>query len=307
MTLLAPLHVKLLRDLVRLWPQVLAIALVVAAGVATLVLGVGAIRSLTDTREAYYAANRYADVFATVSRAPRVLEPAISAIDGVLAVDLGIRRYAVFDIAGFDIPGTALLVSLPVRPESGLNRLMLRTGSLPEPQATDAVVVSEAFAGAHGFQPGDRFDLVLNGHRVSVRITGIGLSPEFIYALGPGDMMPDDSRFGIVWMPQAALAAAFDLEGAFSDLFVQLAPGASEARVIEALDRLLAPYGGTGATGRKDQQSHAFLDAELMQLQNMTRVLPPIFLAVAAFLVNMTLARLVALEREQVGLLKALG
>ncbi|MCC2113936.1 MAG: ABC transporter permease, partial [Hyphomicrobiales bacterium] len=35
--------------------------------------------------------------------------------------------------------------------------------------------------------------------------------------------------------------------------------------------------------------------------------LPPIFLLVAAFLVNMTLSRLVALEREEIGLLKAVG
>lgn len=307
MSLIAPLHVKLLRDLVRLWPQVLAIAFVVAAGVATLVLGVGAIRSLTDTRDAYYAANRYADVFATVTRAPRVLESQIAAIDGVLAVDLGIRSYAVFDIEGYDVPGTAMLVSLPENRDRGLNLVSLRMGRLPEPQAADEVAVSERFAAAHGLMPGDRLALVLNGHRQSVRITGIGLSPEFIYALGPGDAMPDDSRFGIVWMPEAALAAAFDLDGAFNAAFLQLAPGASEPRVIEALDRVLAPYGGTGATGRKDQQSHAFLDAELTQLSNMTSVLPPIFLAVAAFLVNMTLARLVALEREQVGLLKALG
>ena len=306
-SLLAPLHVKLLRDLVRLWPQVLAIAFVVAAGVATLVLGVGAIRSLTDTRDAYYAANRYADVFATVTRAPRTLEPRIRAIDGVLAVDLGIRAYAVFDIDGYDVPGTAMLVSLPENRDRGLNLVSLRLGRLPEPQAADEVLVSENFAKAHGLMPGDRLALVLNGHRQAVRITGIGLSPEFIYVLGPGDAMPDDSRFGIVWMPEAALAAAFDLDSAFNSAFLQLAPGASEPGGMGALDHVLAPYGGTGATGRKDQQSHAFLDAELTQLANMTKILPPIFLAVAAFLVNMTLARLVALEREQVGLLKALG
>ena len=42
-------------------------------------------------------------------------------------------------------------------------------------------------------------------------------------------------------------------------------------------------------------------------LRNMSRTLPPIFLLVAAFLINLTLGRIVALEREQIGLLKALG
>ena len=88
---------------------------------------------------------------------------------------------------------------------------------------------------------------------------------------------------------------------------LKLVPGVSQAAVIEQLDRLLERYGGLGAFGRKDQISHAFLDAELQQLESMSRMLPPIFLVVAAFLVNMTLSRLIALEREQIGLLKAMG
>jgi putative ABC transport system permease protein len=39
----------------------------------------------------------------------------------------------------------------------------------------------------------------------------------------------------------------------------------------------------------------------------MARVIPPIFLFVSAFLINMILSRLIALEREQIGLLKAIG
>jgi putative ABC transport system permease protein len=88
---------------------------------------------------------------------------------------------------------------------------------------------------------------------------------------------------------------------------LKLAQGASVDRTIEALDRLTTPYGGAGAVAREDQISHAFLDAELKQLDAMVKVLPPIFLSVAAMLVNITLSRLITLEREQIGLLKAIG
>ena len=64
-------------------------------------------------------------------------------------------------------------------------------------------------------------------------------------------MMPDPRRFGIVWLPRASLEAAYDLEGAFSNLVLKLAPGASVDRVIEALDRLTAPYGGAGRDGAR--------------------------------------------------------
>jgi putative ABC transport system permease protein len=108
-------------------------------------------------------------------------------------------------------------------------------------------------------------------------------------------------------MSEKALAAAYDLEGAFSSVSLRLMRDAAESEVIERADHLLAWYGGRGAHGRKDQMSHAFLDAELKQLKAMASVLPPIFLLVSAFLVNMTLSRLVVLEREQIGLLKAVG
>jgi putative ABC transport system permease protein len=119
--------------------------------------------------------------------------------------------------------------------------------------------------------------------------------------------MPDDRRFGIVWMSEKALASAYDLDGAFSYVSVKLQRDASEREIITRLDALLDPYGSQAAHGRKDQTSHAWLDHELDMLNNMSRTLPPIFLLVSAFLVNLTLSRLVALEREQIGLLKALG
>lgn len=304
---IAPLRRKVLRDLIRLWPQSLAIALVLAAGVATMVLGNGAYSALSDTRARYYDDYRFADVFADVTRAPRTLLDEVRAIDGVLAAEARIVKLGLLDLPDRVEPGTMLLVSLPAQGEAGLNRLHLRQGRLPDPLAARELVVSEGFAAAHGLTPGARLAVVMNGQRREMTITGIALSPEFIYALGPGEMMPDPSRFGIGWMPGQSLAAAYDLEGAFSNLVLDLASGAQTDRVIAAVDRLTARYGGTGATARADQTSHAFLDAELKQLGAMVQVLPPIFLLVAAMLVNMTLSRIVTLEREQIGLLKAIG
>jgi putative ABC transport system permease protein len=298
---------KLLRDLVHMWAQALAIALVMAAGVSTLVLAVGAYRSLEETRAAYYERHAFADVFATLTRAPRHLADEIAAIPGVATLETRIARSALVDIEGFRQPVTGQAISLPDHRELRLNRLYLRQGRLPEPGATSEVVVNEAFALAHGLEIGGDFAAILNGRKRSLRIVGIALSPEFIYAIGPGDLMPDDRRFVVMWMSEKALAAIFDLEGAFNSVNLKLSEPAAEAEVIERLDALIRLYGGAGSYGREDQISHAFLDAELKQLYALARVIPPIFLLVSAFLINMTLARLIELERGEIGLLKALG
>jgi putative ABC transport system permease protein len=301
------LDIKLFRDLRRLWAQSLAIALVVAGGVAALILAVGSYRSLQETRIAYYERYQFADVFASVRRAPKTLIQQTSEIPGVAAAEARIAKLALLDISGFAEPATAQFLSLPESGQPTLNRLYMRLGRLPEPGKAEEVVVTEGFAKAHGFTPGSHFSAILNGRKRDLTIVGTALSPEFVYTIGPGDRMPDERRFAIVWMSEKALASAYDLTGAFSSVSVKLLRDASEPEVIKQLDALLDRYGGQAAYGRRDQVSDAYLDHGLEMLRNMSRTLPPIFLLVAAFLINLTLSRIVALEREQIGLFKALG
>ena len=297
---------KLLRDLRRIWAQTLAIALVLGCGVMVMVGATATQATLIETRAAWYERHRFADIFAGATRAPEDVVAAAARLPGVARAEGRIALRAVLDIDGMAEPATALIVSLP--PDGAvLNLPLLRRGRLPDPDRPDEVALGEPFAEAHGLMPGDSFRAVLNGQLRSLTVSGWVLSPEFVYTVPPGSMMPDDRRFGVVWMGQAAAAAALDMRGAVNDIALALARGADEAAVIAALDDLLEPWGGTGAHGRDRQVSHRFLDGELQQLGVMARTVPPVFLIVAAFLVNMVLGRLIQLERPQIGLLKAVG
>jgi putative ABC transport system permease protein len=304
---LSPLNRKLLRDLWHSRGQAIAIALVIASGVATLILALGASGSLEETRRAYYERYRFADIFATAKRAPNYLKDEIALIPGVGDVETRAVSSVLLDIAGMPEPATGKLISIPETGQPKLNRVYIREGRLPEPLSTREIAVNESFAEAHGFRAGDGLSAIINGRKRELVIVGIVLSPEFIYSLGPGDIVPDDRRTGVLWMRYQAVAGALDLEGAFNHVSVKLTSGANAQAVMERLDRILAPHGGQDSYTREDQLSHAFVDAELQQLGAMAMIIPPIFLAVSAFLLNMTLARLITLEREQIGLLKAMG
>jgi putative ABC transport system permease protein len=284
---------KLLRDMKRLWAQSLAVALVMAAGVATILIGLGAYNSLFETRSTYYERSQFADIFAFVIRAPKSIAFKIRELDGVAQVETRIVKSALVDIQGFDLPATANVISIPVSGESLLNKLHLRSGRLPLSGSTSEVAVNESFAKAHNFEIGSKFDIVLNGKKRQLTITATVLSAEFIYAIGPGDMMPDDRRFGILWMREPTLTAAYNMEGAFNNLTLRLLRNANSKDVLQQLDIILERYGGEGAYTRDDQISHAFLNAELKQLSAISRILPPIFLVVTAFLINMVLSRLI--------------
>ncbi|GAA0316424.1 ABC transporter permease [Sphingomonas oligophenolica] len=301
------LTVKLFRDLWRLRGQALAIALVIGAGVGTMVMAVGLIRSLETTRAAYYDQYRFADVFAPLKRAPEPLMAQIRSLPGVATAESRISTGATLDVAQVPEPISAKVHSLPRADASALNRLVLRSGRLPDPNRPDEVVVNQDFAKGAGLQLGDPIRAVLYGKQATLRLVGTVLSPEYIYALSPGQIFPDNRRFGIVWMGREPLAAALDLNQAFNDVLIRLSPGERPDETIRRLDLLLAPYGGAGAYARTDQISDRFISSEIDQLKTMAGVLPPVFLLVAAFLLNIVLARLVDTEREIIGLLKAFG
>jgi len=298
---------KLLRDLRRLKGQAAAVSLVMACGLAMLIMARSLIESLETTREEYYEAYRFADVFDSVKRAPNYLAERIAAIPGVAGVQTDIAASVTLDLPGLDEPASGLVRSLPDFGNAELNRLFLRRGRWLEPGANREVLVGEAFANANHLEPGDSLTILLYGRRQDFRIAGIVLSPEYIFESRPGTALPDNRTYGIFWMPYREVATAFNLYGAFNHVSVALAPGASPEPVIGALDRLLRPYGGLGAYGRKDHPSHIRVSDEIRVLRILSIGFPTVFLTVAAFMTNAVLSRLLTLQREQIAILKAFG
>jgi putative ABC transport system permease protein len=298
---------KLWRDLGRMKGQVVAVALVMACGLAMMIMTRSLIFSLESTRAEYYEANRFAEIFAQLKRAPNWLAAQIAAIPGVAAVQPGIAVQVTLDLPQLDEPASGNVRSLPDLGPPELNRLFLRAGRWLVPGSRHEVLVGEAFAEANQLKPGDKLAFLLNGKRQECRIAGIVLSPEFIFESRPGAALPDNRTYGIFWMPYKELASAFDLDGAFNYLTLTLTPGAGERPVIEEMDGLLAPYGGRGAFGRGDHPSHIRVSDEIRVLHLLSIGFPVVFLSVAAFMINAVLSRLLALQREQIAILKAFG
>jgi len=303
----ATLDRKLLRDLWEMKGQALAIAAVVAAGVAMFVTYLSNFDSLRRTRAEYYDTARFADVFASLKRAPANVEARIASVRGVERVMTRVVADVTLDVPGMSEPATGRLISLPARGRPELNDLFLRKGRWVDPARPDEVLASEMFCDAHGFGPGDRVAALINGRRRWLTIVGVALSPEYVYAIRPGELFPDKRRFGIFWMSASALAPAFDMEGGFNDLSVALSRGASLPEVVADLDRILEPYGGRGAIPQTQQISGWTLENELSQLQMFGFITPLIFLSVAAFILNVALTRALTLQRAQIAALKALG
>ncbi|MGD8933959.1 MAG: ABC transporter permease [Gammaproteobacteria bacterium] len=298
---------KLWRELWAMRMQALAIAMVIIGGTGIFIMSMSTLHSLYETSESYYREHHFAEIFASLKRAPLSLIEHIQQIPGVDKIETRVIAYVSLDIAGFDDPVSAHLISLPDNSRGLLNQIYLRNGRLFEPGRDNEVLLSEEFASAHGLNPGDKLKATINGRRKTLTVVGHALSPEYIYQIAPGAMFPDYQRYGVLWMARKPLATAYDMDGAFNNVTLTLSEGANELDVIDRLDEILKPYGGIGAYARKDQYSHRFLTEELKQQQTVATVFPIIFFGVAAFLLNVVTSRLITLEREQIACLKAFG
>jgi len=308
---------KLLRDLRLMWSQVLTIALVVASGVGGFLTSLSAVDSLEAAREDFYAERHFADLFATVKRAPLALTDPLRDIDGVAEVQATIEQVVRIQLEGNSDPVLGQLIGIDRRAPPRLNQISVTSGrglfdadgSTSSAQDTIDTLVSQGFAQARGLKAGDTLGALVNGRHRRLRIVGTAVSPEFVFAGLWG--MPDQRGFGIFWVDQAVLAAAYDMEGAFNTVAFRLAPAAArragEPEVIDALALALARYGGAPPRARVDQISHAILDNEINEQRVLGTALPVIFLGVAAFLLNVVISRLVATQRGQIAALKALG
>lgn len=285
----------------------IAVAMVLGCGLSIFVMAVGMRASLERTREEYYSKQHMADLAVSLVRAPERIEADLVAAPGISAVELRIAGFALLDLPGVMEPASARIVSLPPSGRPTVNNLVLARGRWPDPAIADEVLVNEAFAKALDLDMGATLEATLHGRRQTLRIVGIANSPEFVFVSAPGELFPQPDRFAVIWMGHEALSRAYDLQGAFNEAVFRLTPDADQQQVKRSIDAIVERYGSTGVYGRDRMPSDRFLTEELRQLATMAAFLPAFFLVIAAFLVNVALARIIATERSNIGLLKAFG
>lgn len=302
------LDLKLRRDLVHLRGQVAAIMLILAAGVASLVSMLTAYHGLSASRDAYYARYRMPDVFAPLKKAP------LSVVDDIAHAP-GVRRARgriVFDLtlelAAAMRPVSGRILSLPDRREDVLSDVLLLRGGWFEGDGAGQVIVADSFARAHGLGVGDGLTALLNDRLETLTIVGTAIAPEYVLMVrGGAELLPDPDHFTVMWCSRSFTESVFDFEDACNDVIVTLDPDATEADVVDEIDRRLERYGGLGAYGRDDQISARVLSDDIAGLRGSATVVPAIFMGAAAFVLHMVLRRLLATQRTQIAVLRAFG
>lgn len=296
---------KLWRDLNDLKGQVFTLAILVVCGVAVLVSSWSSYQSLELSQKDYYQRFNFADIFIDFQRAPKEVLEQVQKIPGVEQAEGRIIDDALLEIPGQLEPGLGRFISWNKNQQ--LNQIYLIEGRWPEHGAEVEVLVHQSFAKAHNYHVGDRLSASFKGKKTTVQISGIGLSPEYIYALSPVSIFPDDQHFGIFWVLSEELEQLAQMQGSINNIVTSISADSSIGAIKMSLDLLLDQYGTLGAYDRSKQMSNLFIQDEIREQKSMAAVIPTIFVLVGAFILNIVMSRLISLHRSQICILKAMG
>jgi len=308
---MAVLHRKLGRDIRGSLGVLIVVIAIIAVGTGSLICMLSANRILSASQQQYYDDYRFADFWIDLKKAPLTAARRVAELPDVA----GVQARVVFDVI-LDVPGEAQPISgrLISAPPTGFDRtingICLIRGAGFSTDRGEEIIVSETFAQAHDLGPGDRIEMILNRRRESFIIVGTAISPEYVYLVrGEGDFIPDPQHFGVMYIKEDYARDVLDFQDACNQIVGRLSPGANGDMdvFLRKIDRMLDPYGVLATTPRARQASHRFLSDEIRGLEISAFIMPPIFLAVAALVLNVLMSRLAERQRITIGTLKAIG
>ncbi len=300
---------KLLRELLASKGLILAITSLMAVGVMAFVYMRSAYANLNRAKDDYYRQCRMADFWIDVKKAPLSELEALAELPGVSEVRPRIQFYATVDLERVEEPLNGMVLSVPDKQQPIINDLVLKRGSYFTGHRRNEVIVNDSFAEKHGLHPGQWLHLLLNNRREELFIVGTAISSEFVYLVGPGSLAPDPEHFGVFYLPQSYAEEVFDFDGAANQVVGLLAPEVRDRpdEVLRQAEARLASFGVFSTTPRKEQPSNRFLSDEIAGLGTFAGIMPTIFLAVAALVLNVLMVRLIDQQRAVIGTLKGLG
>ena len=302
---------KLFRDLYYRKGSLITLVVIVAIGVGCYVGMAGVYRDLVGTKDTYYNKYKIADFYVDLKRVPEWAVDETSELPNVREIRGRVYFQVLIDLPAIEEPISGTAISMPFEQTDVINDIFLRSGAWFSGENEKEVILNEAFARENGLYPGSRIKVMLLDKQHDLLVVGTAMSPEFVFLISPGSvgLAPDPAKFGVMYLPEKFLQESCDLRGAYNQI-IGLAHDNSKTSLTATLDiieRKMEPYGVTNTKLGEDQISVSYLNDEMAGLKVSSKVMPTIFLVVAALVLNVIMGRLVAQQRTIIGTLKALG
>lgn len=296
----------MLRDLANHRAQVAAIIIVVALGIIMFSGPLLAQRDLRDSINDIYRRTRYEDFAARVESAPLAAAGELSRLPNIEAVEGRVSRDTLASAAGTRL--TVRVISVPEKGRPSVNGLILEEGRYLEPGEPGAFMAEHHLSSELGLAPGDTLTLLRDGSRVTLRMTGTVISPEYLRLVrSRAEYVTDPARFGVIFVRFGEAARVFGSGDNVNDFVARVRDGELLDETVSRTGEILEPYGVVGLTTGSEEPGAVTLEFEIDVIGRLALFFAVLLLAVASLALYIAMTQIVFSQQREIGLTRAVG
>jgi putative ABC transport system permease protein len=277
------------------------ISIFIMATVAmSMVVGLDSIWKTIETQsDIMYQESNLSDFWVT---APNPSDTELWKVLNIDGVEKAEKRFTVNSIAQIDGKPTLKVYAMPAE-----NTLDLPDVESGKKLSKQGAVLDKSFANAHHLSVGDAITIEVNDKKIQFHIEALALSSEHIFATKDAStILPDSKKYGFIVVDEDRIATAYGGVKPYNQVALRLSGSADSKAVQKQMDGI---FGDdlVGVVTRTDNHSIDMVSGKVQQFKTLATVFPIMFFLVTALITLSTMTRLVEDQRNQIGILKALG
>jgi putative ABC transport system permease protein len=291
---------KLFRDIKKSFGQFIAITIISAMGIM-LLTGTAVIHSsLLNMTNSYYKKSNLASLSVYYLGIDDIGINMIKEIKGVQ------DAYGRLSLKAESTNKKSNFIVHTVSNDEKINVPTINIGRLPR-DITECII-DYSYAASNNLKTGDKVSIVMNQKTYKLTISGIFNSAEYVYLVEDPtkSAMPNHKTFGLLYVNKS-LGKSLIGNNTYNEVLVTTDKKANLGIISKEIENSTNTNGFGSLILQKDQLSYSQLQSDIDTAASISKVFPYIFFLVAAVILFLSMSRTVQSERNQIGIMKALG
>ncbi|MFF2886290.1 ABC transporter permease [Paenibacillus sp. NPDC057967] len=290
------LFLKLLRDIKQSIGQMLALVLVIAVGAFFYAGLVTYSDSLSAYTEVYFKEHRLSDLNVYYSQISKDDVARLNKVEGIKKLE---GRYNFDAEQAFENSKASLKIhSIPE--QNGINTPAMIEGSIPSKKGE--IMLDSHYAEEHGYRVGDQISLRANEKDITLTISGLGENVEY----AKKNEIQDHKNYGTGYIAEETISAIAD-HFYYNEIMIEVQEGYDTAELGKSIELQSKELPYLDQVSKERTFNYSQIHQTIHNNKLMSKVIPLVLFVIEAIILFLVMSRVIDSQRNQVGIMKALG
>ncbi|MEJ9221194.1 FtsX-like permease family protein [Paenibacillus glucanolyticus] len=290
------LSLKLLRDMKQSMGQFIAVVLVIAVGAFFYTGLVTLSDNLSAYTKGYFEEHNLSDLNVFYSQISAEDAAGLHSMEGIHHIE---GRYTVHATQSFEDAKAALtLHSIPASNE--INTPKMIEGRMPT--KPNEILLDSHYAEAHHYRVGDPLSLRVNDKDMTFTISGLNENVEH----AKKNETQDHQAYGAAYIPEETIS---EIAGSFfyNEILIDAKDGYDIDKIGQAIEANSDSLPYVSQMSKERTFNYSQIHQTIHNNKLMSRVIPIVLFLIEAVILFLIMSRMIDSQRNQVGIMKALG